>query len=331
MRSPLQRTPPRNLVDPHAIVAGLFSSVLGREATGTERETYAAFLIGGGSSHDVVAQLLASPECQVTFFRNSTFRPLVAPDPLPGDTERLYVWHLPKTAGTSLREMLKRHFPPLEVCDGLTLSELLRLSPARLHSYRLIVGHLGPMLPPLLADVPLVTATLLREPIALIPSSYCQWRDHGVPGHLYTELAQTLSFDDWCRRDETLSQWSNPQARALALPRSAPAWPGPSESPEGRRVDTGVIDVGRLRTMAMACLDGIDIAGMTEDLPGVYRTCIDRLGLTPLDVPAARENVGRGLGTPMSEDTRSWLLTHNTVDVELVAQVRDRRHQLHPV
>jgi hypothetical protein len=304
---------------------------LAREATQAERAPYAAFLAGGGSSRDVVAQLLESPECQLTYFRNPSFRRLVAPEPVPGGTARLYVWHLPKAAGTSLREMLKVHFTALEVCDGLTLSELFRLSPARLRSFRLVVGHFGPMLPQLIGNVPLVTTTLLREPLAVIPSTYHQWRDRGVAGRRYTELARTLSFDVWCRAEEVRSQWSNPQARALALPRTAPAWPGPSESPEGRRLDTGAVDVDELRALAVGYLDGIDIVGTSDDLHAVYRTCLDRLGLAPRDVPTAHENVGQKLQDDLSDDTREWLLAHNTVDTELVTRARTRVHELSPM
>ena len=88
------------------------------------------------------------------------------------------------------------------------------------------------------------------------------------------------------------------------------------------------VPIDDLRSLAVGYLDGIDIVGATEDLMGVYRACVDRLGLVPRTAPTARENVGQGLGEPVSEDTRTWLLAHNTVDSELVARARDRRHEL---
>ena len=309
-------------------MAGLYVAILGRQASEQETRPFAAHLAKGGSISGIVAEMLESPECQLEFFRNPSFRRLVAPEPVSLDTERLYLWHVPKTGGTSLRAMLKAHFDPLEFCDGLTLSELYRLSPARLHSFRVIIGHFGPMLPPLLADVPLVTATLVREPVSMVASTYCQWRDQGPPGHQFTELSRGLPFDDWCRRDEVRSLWSDPQARALALPRIAPAWPGPSESPEGEGAAVDAVPIDDLRSLAVGYLDGIDIVGTTEDLMAVYRACVDRLGLVPRTASTAHENVGQGLGGPVSEDTRTWLLAHNTVDSELVARARDRRHEL---
>jgi hypothetical protein len=303
----------------------MYTAIIGREPAEDEVGPYSEHLRSGGSTHDILIQMLESPECQLEFFRNPGFRSLVAPDPIAEDIPRLYVWHIPKTAGTSLREMLMPHFSPLEFCGSLTLSELYRLSSARLRSFRVIAGHFGPMLPPLLPDVPLVTVTLLRDPMALVASVYCQWRDHGPPDHESTVLANQLSFDDWCRRDNLRSQWANPQAKSLALRRSVSAWPGPSESPEG---DSPPIDDLELRDLAISVLDGIDIVGTPEYLVPVYRTCLHRLGIAPRNSPALRRNVGRGLTQSVSQSTRDWLTAHNEIDAELLDRAQARLVEL---
>jgi Domain of unknown function (DUF4214) len=306
-------------------VAGLYAAIMGREPTDDELGPYAEHLRSGGSTYDIVVQMLESPECQLGFFRNPVFRKLVAPEPMADDTPRLYVWHIPKTAGTSLREMLMPHFSPLEFCGSLTLSELYRLSPARLRSFRVIAGHFGPMLPPLLADVPLVSVTMLRDPIDTVASLYCHWRDHGIAGYEYTELARQLSFDDWCRRDELQFQWANPQAKSMALQRSVPAWPGPMGSPEGHTPD---IDEPELRVLATSVMAGIDIVGTPDDLVPVYLTCLHRLGIAAGVPTELRVNVSRGLTQPPSSSTREWLMAHNQIDAELFEHAHARRDEL---
>ena len=129
--------------------------------------------------------------------------------------------------------MLIEQLPAEQVCVGLTLSELYRLSPARLRSFRVISGHFGPALPRLLADVPLVTVTLIREPLQAIVSFYGQLRREGPEGHRPSDLARKLTFDQWCRHEDASRYWSNPQARLLAIERTPPPWAGCHESGEG--------------------------------------------------------------------------------------------------
>jgi hypothetical protein len=114
-----------------------------------------------------------------------------------------------------------------------SLSELYRPSPARLRSFRVISGHFGPALPRLIPDVPLVTVTLVREPVSMVVSLYGQLRAHIPQGHRPSDLARLLSFDQRCRREDTFTYWSNPQARLLAPERNAPSWSEVHEAAEG--------------------------------------------------------------------------------------------------
>lgn len=211
--------------DPTEVVKALYGALLAREANDQESAGYVQHLTGGGAIEDVIRDILISLECQLSFFRNRIFQALIAPSPLPDELPRLYIWHVPKTGGTSLREMLMTHFPLQQRCGGLTLSELCRLSPARLRSFRVISGHFGPTLPRLLGDVPLVTATLLRDPLLVVPSVYRQLRQHGPINHRPSLLARELTFDEWCRDDETRGYWSNPQASLLTCERHVRSWP----------------------------------------------------------------------------------------------------------
>jgi hypothetical protein len=233
--------------------------------------------------------------------------------------------HIPKTAGTSLREMLMPHFSPEAFCGGLTLSEFLRLSPARLRSFRVITGHFGPLVPRLLADLPLITATVFRDPEANVVSNYRQWRDRGFSGHRWTTLATTLPFEEWCRCEEVKPLWSNPQARALVQERVVKAWPGPADSPEGEWPEIGDED---LRRLSLRYLAQIDIVGSSGDVLRVYQECLERLSIRPTLTSPLRANVSGGRGPAISSDTREWLGAHNSIDAELLRQVGERRSRV---
>jgi hypothetical protein len=311
-------------IDVRGVVVGLYRALLGRnEPTEGEWRSYAEYLLGGGSLEDVVRQMLQSPECQQGFFRNPEFRDLVAPISLPDDIPRLYLWHVPKTGGSSLREMLMRHFSENERCH-LTVSELYRLSPARLRSFRFIAGHFGPTLPRFLPGVPLVTVTLIREPLATVTSIYGQLRRHGPIGHQPSDLARKLVFDDWCREEEAHAYWSNPQSRFLALERKVSSWPESHEPAEG---EAPPAEESQLRRDALGVLDRIDIVGTTAELLPAYREALHRLDIEPRYSSALRVNVG-DMTPELSMSTRDWLQTHNLVDVMLYQSALGRAQQL---
>jgi hypothetical protein len=313
---------------PSLIVTALYSALLDRQPTGGEERTTVRRLKRGDSLENTIARFLASPELQASYYRNPIFWPVIAPDPLPSHEERLYFWHVPKTGGTSLTEMLQRHFAPLEFCSGLHLGELYRMSNYRLRSFRVIAGHFGPIVPQLLADVQLTTATVIREPVSQIASHYMHWRDWADPTTPMGRFTRDTPFDQWCRSQATRQMWSNPQASSLTSSPVPPRNRGEFElSPAGT---LRPLPPERLRDASLSTLDSIDIVGTTGDLLSVYTACLRRLDREPTLETPIHTMVSAGLGFDISDATRNWLLDHNTIDQALFDRARSRATQLQP-
>jgi hypothetical protein len=312
-------------LDARNVVDSLYATLLDRATVGDETRDKIDYLEGGGTVEQVIEWIMTSEECRYYFYCKPVFQDIVAPEALPQDEPRLYVWHLPKTGGTSLKEMLRPHVDGMEFCGDLTFGEVFRLSNYRLRSFRVIAGHFGPTLPQLLADVPLVTTTLIRDPVAMVASHYTHWRDRGNVADPLTDLARRMPFDEWCRSKDTYPLWSNPQATSLATPRVAPTRARSAVEPEGTTVP---IPADLLEERAITLLDGIDVVGTTDDLLAVYRSCLQRLGIEPTHEAAVRANAGAGLAEPVSSSTSDWIMENNTIDAALFDRASARRGDL---
>jgi hypothetical protein len=317
-------------VDGRETIMGLFHALVGRRPVADEEwRPYADRMAAGESVTAVVRDLIASSECQQTFFLNPTFRPLLAPDPLEDALPRLYNWHVPKTGGSSLRVMLEGHFPEDQCFSGHDVRALSRLPLARLRAVRFFSGHFGPAVPRLLTDVPLVTVTLLREPVAHAASWYGQLRRHGPTGHLASDLARRLSFDDWCRREETLPWWQNLQARMLALELRPVPWPDVADATAARAEPLPpCLPDDDLERIALMTLESIDLVGTTGDLLDAYTACLRRMGMATLRTAPVHANRGDGGQRPLADSTRSWILEHNAVDALLYDRAKARARDL---
>ncbi|QYO68358.1 sulfotransferase family 2 domain-containing protein [Leptolyngbya sp. 7M] len=86
-------------------------------------------------------------------------------------TKPFYFLHIPKTAGTSLREWFLDFFPASSFLKCYDVKALTQLTPAEVSQYRFFAGHFGLELYNFLPEKP-DTITWLRDPIAREISQY---------------------------------------------------------------------------------------------------------------------------------------------------------------
>ena len=140
--------------------------------------------------------------------------------------DSLYFLHIPKTAGTSLRQWLSdlfsaEHFLP---CDHL--DDLKAMAPEDIRQHRFFSGHFSTHLTDFVAPPP-ATITWLREPVARQISDYHFTRDqfehlsqialsHGRHDWIeFWKKTQDLSLAELCQSEAHLGYSDNLQVRYL--------------------------------------------------------------------------------------------------------------------
>jgi hypothetical protein len=227
-------------------------------------------------------------------------------------TRRLLMVHIPKTGGTSLRQMLASHVEP----DRLFLStgnfEWADMSIRELSRYTLFVGHnfLEPLY--LLPDADWTTVLTVRDPRAWWQSMYSARRSRALRERDNDHPTARLSMGRWLdtRRDE---QISNGQSSWL-LARIRIMFDSRFAQPD--RLTTYASALGgrpaELTEMLDELLTRVTVLGVTEDLQQVYLQTCQALGWRPIHDRSTQENVS----------------THDAEMVELSDRQRQRLHEL---
>ena len=116
--------------------------------------------------------------------------------------------HIPKTAGTSLTELLIGRIGGDRVCPAGTLVDYDAMSDEELARYDLLKGHFDYALRARLRR-PAQFLTMLRDPVDRVVSLYHQWRRSPVPpGGLGGEaVAKRYDLADFIDCGETAVEW----------------------------------------------------------------------------------------------------------------------------
>lgn len=170
-----------------------------------------------------VRHLLAPTEAEL---QQRLAAPGQVPNPVPLVPNPLYFFHIPKTAGSSLKFWLADLFAPRNTVELYTLAALEQNLPDRLAHYRYYTSHLGAALYKFLGDDALVdTFTWLRQPSRRDLSQYHYIREtHSgqmamAPGpelRHYMESAAKLAIADLWQSDAYQGYYDNLQTRMLS-------------------------------------------------------------------------------------------------------------------
>jgi hypothetical protein len=236
----------------------------------------------------------------------------------------VFFYHLPKTAGTSLRAVLDAAFEPKAICPAHNWTGLLSASRTDLRRYRLVAGHFYGGLEPRM-NARCFAFTFLRDPVDRALSHYGHVL-HDSRHYLHRRALELGSIDAYLADPETRMTISNFQARMLA-------WQGDPEamfsglSEEERRAEVlerrmelgdSAMSERDILAAAMARIGRMDMAGLTERFDESLAVLCHALGW-PYPRNLRRENVGRsGLKrADLPTSTLRALEACNQLDLEL--------------
>jgi hypothetical protein len=245
------------------------------------------------------------------------------------------VYHIQKTAGTSLRRLVRANLPPAAVELTADLKKLRykpdellawhrdwyrSLEPRRRDRLCCVMSHSAGYLLPAL-DRPAETLVLVREPLDRVLSFYFYKRrrpgDPPGPGRkthfLELEEVYELGEEDRARlrrplRLEAWEQFFNWQSRSLLSVfydvSGLPYTQGPSAD----------ADVWRARLRQL--VEGVFFAGVQDRFSEYTQLLARRFGWNAV-VPSSKVNEARPPSSAVSKEVRETILAHNWLDTEL--------------
>lgn len=176
----------------------------------------------------------------------------------------LYFLHIPKTAGITVEQVMKRYFDPGEVCPAYFPREYAETTPEQAAAYRLFIGHGDYDTHAIMPEgIPLVT--VLRHPLAQLVSLY---------NHIMTR-AKHRQHAEFNERGLTFAEFADlPQSRH-ALSRRIIGRNAFSR----RRAEAGRDGLGDL---ALERIDEFRVVGLTERLPRFFADLAALMGVAPI-------------------------------------------------
>jgi hypothetical protein len=217
--------------------------------------------------------------------------------------------HVPKTAGTTLHNLLLQHYRPDEVCPE-RFNNLQRFSVQELERFKLFSGHIDLAAAKWIPGEKVIIS-VVREPRARIISLYNFWRSHrwehieryGLDG---PRLAKSLHLVEFLERAG--ASVDNAMARAIV----------------GHADYDGLAEAERVVTLDTRMAD-VDVFGVTERLEESVGRIFARLDL-PIPVRVPHDNDVASLSDhPFIEKVEPEPVTSDAEDAIVRLTKLDRR------
>lgn len=214
-----------------------------------------------------------------------------------GRSRRYYFFHIPKTAGSTLRVILASKLAKEEICPPYYIEGMLQLPRDQVRNYRLFWGHHYNMMFHVL-PFQVQTFAFIRDPIERSLSHYQQIRR--APTHYFHEkVKQQGSFLAFLQDPETQPMVANFQARSLLWDANPYELAARFTSDQIQRrsmerwLETHMLEhlsPGEMLAGAKQRLDSFAYVGITEEFEGCLKRMFHRFGWGEMPV-IARQNV----------------------------------------
>lgn len=231
--------------------------------------------------------------------------------------DRLFITHIPKTAGTTLRQIVQQIYPPEQVCGiysdirFLSAEDFPSLSEGEKNCYRVFIGHFEmKFLKHLPTSLPVRCMTVLRDPVARVRSQYNHLANvlHDK-GFSFSELMIPNNRPDWM--NSLPASIDNAQVRYLCGTEEVIPW--------------GQCSAFHLQQAKDNLHKHFDIVGCSEFLDETLYLAHTLLGWPA--TPVRKANVGaemkNNVFSKITAEDEARILEINQLDVELYEFARN--------
>ncbi len=234
---------------------------------------------------------------------------------------RIYFLHIPKTAGSSVREMLRRNYED-KLCPYWSYDELVSCSQTCIEKYDVIAGHFGMSLVSLFDRHPL-TFTFLRHPIGRTLSHFMHVKRDS--NHPYHKHVVDMNLADFLTDPITVPLIYNFQSRYMSFNLTGfdcvSRFPTASSKPGHLSVTWELMSYGMSDTdilnLSLRSLDKISFVGFVEDFDKYMTRLVQLLGINNYDIPKLNVSTNTTDLANVTSTVRDRILELNQIDMNL--------------